>query len=272
MAPDISHQRLTHTLNEIEHRYGEGVHILANPFLSSLLTRFCARDTHQPQVTWLVRQLYGGLLQAVLNHDFPTTQSRVETRMAEFTDKGVVEGTVLDPEQAVVIVNIARAGYLPSQICFDMLNHTLNPTRVRIDHIFMERKTDAEGRVVGVDISGSKIGGPVENAVVLIPDPMGATGGSMSGAIDIYKQQVEGTPRRIVPMHLIVTPEHIKRMRNDHPDVPVYSIRVDRGLSSADVLETIPGERWDEEVGLNENQYIVPGAGGIGEILNNAFV
>ena len=32
------------------------------------------------------------------------------------------------------------------------------------------------------------------------------------------------------------------------------------------------GTFWDKEKGLNEYQYIVPGAGGLGEILNNAFV
>ena len=36
-------------------------------------------------------------------------------------------------------------------------------------------------------------------------------------------------------------------------------------LSAPDVLETVPGERWDEERGLNERSYIVPGAGGLGE-------
>jgi len=38
------------------------------------------------------------------------------------------------------------------------------------------------------------------------------------------------------------------------------------------VLATVPGERWDEENGLNDLQYIVPGGGGFGEIMNNAYV
>ena len=40
----------------------------------------------------------------------------------------------------------------------------------------------------------------------------------------------------------------------------------------AKVLSTVPGTHWDEERGLDEHQYIVPGAGGVGEILNNAWV
>ena len=46
----------------------------------------------------------------------------------------------------------------------------------------------------------------------------------------------------------------------------------DRGLSPEDVLATTPGECWGDERGLNERQYIVPGAGGLGEVINNSFV
>jgi uracil phosphoribosyltransferase len=70
----------------------------------------------------------------------------------------------------------------------------------------------------------------------------------------------------------MVTPEDIARMKKDHPEVVIYAARLDRGLSAPDVLETVPGERWAEERGLNDHQYIVPGAGGVGEILNNAYV
>ena len=35
---------------------------------------------------------------------------------------------------------------------------------------------------------------------------------------------------------------------------------------------TTPGERWDEESGLSDVQYILPGGGGFGEIMNNSFV
>ena len=108
--------------------------------------------------------------------------------------------------------------------------------------------------------------------MVIVPDPMGATGGSIAGTIDIYKKQVKGKATKYVTAHLIVTPEYIKRMKKDHPDVVVYACRLDRGLSAPDVLRTVPGTRWDDERGLNEKHYIVPGGGGFGEILNNSFV
>ena len=43
-------------------------------------------------------------------------------------------------------------------------------------------------------------------------------------------------------------------------------------MSSDAVLQSRHGERWDEESGLTEDDYIVPGGGGFGELMNNAWV
>lgn len=257
---------------EIEHRYGPNVHILADAYLLSLLAKLCADTTQQPEIGRLVTLLYNGLAQVVLGAEFPTKVASVETRMIHHNEEGVYEGTVLDPDTKTVVVDIARAGIMPSQVFFDVLNTALTPRLVRQDHIFMNRKVDAQNHVIGIDISGSKIGGDVEDAIVVIPDPMGATAGSMVGTVDIYKKQVKGKPTKIIATHLIVTPEYLKRVKKDAPDLVVYACRLDRGMSAPDVLKTVPGSRWDEERGLNQNQYIVPGGGGFGEILNNSFV
>ena len=143
---------------------------------------------------------------------------------------------------------------------------------IRQDHFYAARKTNELGEVTGVDISGSKIGGDIEDAYVIFPDPTGATGGTISEAISFYKKHVPGQAKRFISLHLIITPEYIKRLKKDHPEVEVYAIRLDRGLSSQKALESLPGEFIDEEKGLNPNQYIIPGAGGIGELLNNSFV
>ena len=81
-----------------------------------------------------------------------------------------------------------------------------------------------------------------------------------------------GTPRSMVAIHLIVTPEYLARMTAQFPDLYIVALRVDRGLSSTEVLDTTPGLRWLEEVGLTDQQYIVPGAGGVGELMNNAWI
>lgn len=257
---------------EIEHHYGPNVHILADAYLLGLLAKLCSDGVFQPEIGRLVTLLYHGLAGRILAQEFPHKTASVETRMIHHNPEGVYEGTILDQSQKCAVVDIARAGIVPSAVFFDVLNSALPPRMVRQDHIFMNRKVDDKDQVVGVDISGSKIGGDVEDAIVVIPDPMGATGGSLVNTIDIYKNQVKGTATKYVAAHLIVTPEYVRRVTKAHPDLVVYACRLDRGMSAPDVLKTVPGTRWDEERGLNDHQYIVPGGGGFGEILNNSFV
>jgi uracil phosphoribosyltransferase len=192
--------------------------------------------------------------------------------MVDHTPQGIYQGEVLDPVVRAVTVNIARAGTLPSQVAYDLLNTTLDPALVRQDHIIMSRMIDAAETVVGSNIGGAKIGGDIDDAFVLFPDPMGATGGSLCTAVKMYKEKVPGTPRRILSLNLIITPEFLRRVRQEHPDVVVYALRLDRGLSPPEVFGTVPGELWEKERGLDDRQYIVPGGGGFGEIMNNAYV
>jgi uracil phosphoribosyltransferase len=270
--PDMQFESLRFQLSESAHRYGDRVHILANPFLLSHLVTLSNRSTTQPAVNRLVTILYQELIQAVVNVEFPRRATRVETRMFPGTPEGVYEGEVIDPRSTAVTVNIARAGTLPSQVCFDALNEILDPEGVRQDHFAVARTTDADDRVTGAAIGASKIGGAVDGRFVLFPDPMGATGSSMAAAVRTYKEEVEGTPERLIAIHLIITPEYLKRMTTEHPELTVYALRLDRGLSDEAVLRTVPGTFWERERGLNERGYIVPGAGGLGEVMNNSWV
>ena len=61
-------------------------------------------------------------------------------------------------------------------------------------------------------------------------------------------------------------------MTKEHPDLEIYAYRLDRGLSAPAILRSEAGTHPADERGLNDHQYIVPGAGGVGEILNNAWV
>ena len=256
----------------LDHRYGKKVTILNSPHLNTLLQELSSKETFQPRVNRLLRRLYTALFSFILDNENGVGERSVETRMATFTPKGVVTTNALDEKARWVIVDLARAGMIPAEVCFDEANEVLDPTKVRIDHIFINRKVDEEERVIGTDVSGNKIGGDVADALVLFPDPMGATGSSIADAIDVYRSEVEGEPRRVICAHLIITPEYLRRITSNYPEVAVYALRLDRGLSDDDVLTTIPGERWEEEKGLNERQYIVPGAGGLGEVINNSFV
>ncbi|HKE00209.1 MAG TPA: uracil phosphoribosyltransferase [Planctomycetota bacterium] len=273
MAPDVrkderpSGRAFT---QEAQHRYGPRVHLLDNPFLHALLARIGAPESKGPEVADLIRVVYTAMLAEVAGRELPTATAHVPTRMFASTPRGVFRGTMLSREASVVIACVIRAGMIPAQTCFELLSRVIDPERVRIDVLAMARVLDDKGRVTGVSLDGCKIGGSVEGSFLLVPDPMGATGGTVVKALAHYRERY-GAPRRVVAMPMIATPEYVKRVLDEVEDSVIYAARLDRGLSSPDVLATIPGERWAEERGLDEHQYIVPGAGGIGEVLNHSW-
>ncbi|RME24078.1 MAG: uracil phosphoribosyltransferase [Deltaproteobacteria bacterium] len=269
---DVQYAHLPRPSWSVEHRYGPRVHLLSAPYPMSLLARLCSPDVHQPEINRLIVRLYEWMLGEVCSRVLPTTVATVPTRMGASEPRGVYRGQVVARRQPVVVVDIARAGMLPALTVYDRLHDIIEADCLRQDHVLASRRTDAEGRVVGLDVADSKIGGPVSGAMVMLPDPMAATGTSIDTVLQTYAALEGGPPARVVCMHLIATPEYLMRMAARHPDTDIFAIRLDRGLSAGDVLRTVPGERWPEEVGLNGVHYIVPGAGGVGELLNNAWV
>src|SRR6267378_403053 len=187
---DHAYDEIPYRAPEMPHRYGPSVHVVAEPVALTQLARLCAKGTNQPEINRLVGELYRDLLRVVVNAEFPRRAAATPTRMIDHTPNGVFHGEMIDPEVRVVTVNIARAGTLPSQITYDFFNTLFDPRLVRQDHFVMARVLD--------------------DASKLFPDPMGATGGSICTALDAYKSQVVGTPRKVIAAHLIVTPEYVK--------------------------------------------------------------
>ena len=272
MTMDQQYQQIPYELSEYTHEYGDHVHLLANPYLQSLLAQFSTPEHKHPLLTPYVRMLYQELFQSALNLLAPRQQVSWDTRMKEHTAKGVLHTQILKKDTPMVFVDLARAGTVPAQVGFDQACYYFNSDLLRQDHVYINRATNEKGEVTGVKVSGSKIGGPKDDALVFFPDPMGATGGSLSFAVDHYKKNVKGEALAFISLHLIITPEYVARLRQDHPDLHIFAVRMDRGLSSERALASGFGKHGEEEHGLNEFQYIVPGAGGVGEILNNSFV
>ena len=84
----------------------------------------------------------------------------------------------------------------------------------------------------------------MDNAEVLILEPMLATGGSLSWAAD--KVKAAGA-RSITALCVVTAPDGVKRMYKDHPDVRIVASSHDREL--------------------NDRFYIVPGLGDMGDRL-----
>lgn len=254
------------------HHYGPDVHLFDDPFLDTLLARIGDPATSTAAVPALVRTAYARLGQEVLAREFPQRRARTMTRMAATEPRGFVDHRQLCRETRLVVTAVIRAGILPAQVCYEEAIAVLPEANVRLDFLNLSRTVDPEHHVTGVRLDGSKIGGDVADAVVLVPDPMGATGGTVCRAVDIYREQTGRPPRALVAIHLMVTPEAIARVTNTHPGVKIYAGRLDRGLSSDRALASLPGTIPAEERGLNDVQYIVPGAGGMGELLTNSWV
>ena len=83
-----------------------------------------------------------------------------------------------------------------------------------------------------------------KRGLCILVDPMLATGGSATAAIDILKQ--EGA-RKIVVVCIVTCPEGLQRVEEAHPDVQIFAASID--------------ER------LDDNRYIVPGLGDAGDRL-----
>ncbi len=256
---------------EIEHRYGPGIHILGDPFTNLLLARISSPEFQPPLLLDLVSSFFETLLFHAAAVDFPSRPQAIPTRMRDQVPEGIWRGLAADPSTRVVIANVMRAGLMPSLACFRLLSSILDAEHVRLDHLYLARKADARGHVVGVDAMGSKIGGSIDGAVLIIPDPMGATGHTILKTLELYRLRGLGRPSCVLALHLIITPEYIRSVKAGAPEVSVWAGRLDRGLSPSDVLDTVPGTHPDRERGLTDHDYIVPGAGGMGEVLNNSF-
>lgn len=87
-----------------------------------------------------------------------------------------------------------------------------------------------------------KLVSQIDQRLVLVVDPMLATGGSMISTLDLVKEQGATNIKVLI---LVAAPEGLKALEEAHPDVEVYTAAIDSHL--------------------NEKGYIVPGLGDAGD-------
>ena len=256
---------------ERAHGYGGRVHLHEDPWVLGLLAKLSAEETRPPVLHMVLREVYRVLFARAAAHALGVAPARVPTRMqSKHPERGFLVGPLPDPSQEVVVVDVIRGGMLSAQVVYELLNLVLPPERVRLDHLILARRAGADGHVSGVDLSGSKVGGSVEGAILILPDPMGATGSTVVTVLEHYRRE-HGEPARVVLVPMVITPEYLRCVLALGESIEVHAGRLDRGLSPSDVLASPPGARWKEERGLDDQDYVVPGCGGMGEVLNNAW-
>ena len=271
MAADRQYENVTNGRRELEHEYGDKVHISSHPVVLTELARLCSEECHQPQFNRIIRRVYRHLIREVVGECLPQITVDSETRMKSENPEGVYRGPIVEPDTPVITVDVARAGIIPSDVCFSFLSELLDSDGIRQDHLILSREVDEHSGEVGIDVCADKVGGTIQDNYVIFPDPMGATGTSIDTALSYYKEQMPGEAETLITANLMVTPEFVQNITDKHPDVHIFAARFDRGLSSKRALNSVPGKYPDEESGLNDRKYIVPGGGGFGELMNNAW-
>lgn len=257
---------------EMEHGYGPYFHLLNEPVAWTRLARVCRPEVVQPEFGAIIEGLYDVLFDRAMHALAPRSVQRIETRMAEYVPGAAVEGELIDPSTKIAVCDIARAGMVPAQRIYKRAHELFEQPGIRQDHVYAARIEGEDGHVVGTSLAGSKIGGDVNGRMVIFPDPMGATGSSMCQVVSHYKSKSLGEAQAFIALHLIVTPEYLRKVHAEHPNLHVFALRLDRGASKAGVYESGLGEFPELESGLTSTDYILPGGGGFGEVMNNSFV
>ena len=162
-----------------------------------------------------------------ITRDFPLEYEDIETPLQAMKAPKIAG-------KKVVIAPILRAGLG----MVDGLT-ALIPS-ARVGHIGMYRNEETLEPMTYY----CKLPEGIENKLVLLVDPMLATGGSAVAAIDFIKER---GGKDITFMCLIAAPEGIEVLQKAHPDVDIFIAAKDECL--------------------NENKYILPGLGDAGDRL-----
>jgi uracil phosphoribosyltransferase len=157
--------------------------------------------------------------------DLPIRNVTVQSPLAE------TSGVEISRE--VVAIPVLRAGLGILAPALELL------PRVSVGYIGLERdEQTAVARIYYQKLP------KMEGKVPLLLDPMLATGGSASQALDLIKEAGGVNPRMVC---IVAAPEGVKVLEERHPEVHIYTAALDDGL--------------------NEKSFIVPGLGDFGDRL-----
>ncbi|MBR5140192.1 MAG: uracil phosphoribosyltransferase [Clostridia bacterium] len=205
----------------------ENVVIFDHPLIRHKIAILRDERTSMKEFRELIEEITTLMTYESLKDGVPTTEIEVKTPL-ETCKQTIVA------DNAIVIVPILRAG-------LGMVNgvHVLFPS-AKVGHIGMYRNEET----LCPETYYCKLPKGIEEKVVLLLDPMLATGGSACDAIAHLKSI---GCKKIKFMAIIGSPEGIDKVATQHPDVDVYVSTVDRCL--------------------NEHGYILPGLGDAGDRL-----
>lgn len=199
------------------------LHIVDHPLVQHKLSIMRDKETSTMKFRELLREI-AMFMGYEVTRDFPLTYEEIETPLMKM-NAPKIKG------KKVVIAPILRAGLG----MVDGLT-TLMPS-ARVGHIGMYRDEETCKPVFYYyKMPAGK------DRLVILTDPMLATGGS---AIDAINRLKEDGYKNIRLMSLVASPQGVKAVEDAHPDVDIYLASLDEGL--------------------NDRNYILPGLGDAGD-------
>ena len=202
------------------------LHVINHPMIQHKLTIMRMEDTGSKDFRELLNEI-AMFMGYEITRDLPLEEIEIQTPVARCKAK-MIAGKKL------AIIPILRAG-------LGMVDGLLTVVPVaKVGHIGMYRDPETHKPVEYY----CKLPFDIEERITIVCDPMLATGGSASDAIDMLK--AKGV-RHIKLMCLVGAPEGVKTVQQRHPDVDIFLAALDDHL--------------------NEHAYIVPGLGDAGDRL-----
>ena len=198
--------------------------VIEHPLIQHKLTIMRKQDTPTSEFKQLLDEI-SMLMGYEITRSLPTEDIEIETPICKTVQKRI-------SGKKLAIVPILRAG-------LGMVDGLLRLVPVaRVGHIGLYRDPETHLPVEYY----CKMPPELEERQVIIVDPMLATGGSASDAITMVKAK---GAKSIMMMCLVASPEGVKKVQEDHPDVDIYAAALDECL--------------------NDHAYIVPGLGDAGD-------
>lgn len=201
------------------------LHVSNHPLIRHKQTLLSDERTDRRMFRELVRELTSLLVYEAMA-DVPTTSFAFQTPMEEAT------GYALKPQ--IGLVPIIRAGLGMVEAAADIIPHS------EVWHLGMYRDEETHEPVSYYN----KLPKTCPDDLIILLDPMLATGGSANDAITVLK---EWGAKWIKFVGIIAAPEGVKAVQGLHPDVHMYVSVLDREL--------------------DENRFIRPGLGDAGDRL-----
>ena len=200
------------------------VHVMDHPLIVHKLSLMRDKYTGSKEFREAVEEI-SSLLCYEATRDLPLKEVEIETPIAHAKVR-YISGKKL------AIVPILRAG-------LGMVDGLLTLVPVaKVGHIGLYRDPETHTPVEYY----CKLPEDIENRIVILVDPMLATGGSAIDAINMLKKRGVSNIRF---MCLVAAPEGVAALQAAHPDVDIFTAALDRQL--------------------NEHKYILPGLGDAGD-------